>query len=78
MKQPRDQELQTALRIAKVFSGTQQAGGAFSDLKRIRNRRTTWFGEDELALRRRIDEYIERGGGGFGPNAGVTGGGEKI
>ena len=63
MKQPTDQELITAMRIAKVFSGTQQAGDAMEDLRRIRNRRTTWFGEDELALRRRLDEYIERGGG---------------
>ena len=67
MKQPTEQELRTAMRIAKVFSGTQQAGSAINDLKRIRDRKTSWFGQDENALRSEIDKYIEQGGGGYEP-----------
>lgn len=69
MGQPTNHELSIALRIAKVFCGTQQAGQAVHDLKRIRDRRTTWFGADELDLRKRIDAYIARGGGGFDAEA---------
>ena len=65
MEQPTNEQLQTAMRIAKIFSGTQQAGDTLSDLRRLRDRRTTWCGKDELSLRRQIDEYLEGGGGGF-------------
>jgi hypothetical protein len=58
MEQPTNQELRIALRIAKVFAGTAQAGPALHDLKRVRDRRTTWFDTEELALRKELDCYI--------------------
>lgn len=65
MEQPTEKELRTALRICKVFNQTPQKAGALHDLKRIRDRKTTWVGSEESALRIKIDKYIENGGGGF-------------
>lgn len=63
MQQPTEQELRTALRIAKVFSRTQQCGMAMLGLRRLRNKKTIWIGEEELALRDEIDTYTKVGGG---------------
>lgn len=54
MKQPTATELRTALRITRLI-GTPEAG---LDLKRIRDRKTTWLGGMENSLRDEIDVYL--------------------
>lgn len=63
--QPTNDELITAMRISKALHGSCTGGDAFHDLKRIRERRTTWVGEEDNALRVRLDRYIDNHGGGF-------------
>lgn len=52
--QPTDCTLMAALDRARKFGGF-----ALCDLKRLRYARTTWYGRDELALRREIDTYLD-------------------
>lgn len=54
MNQPTATEIITALRIAREI-GTPEAA---RDLQRIRERRTTWLGGMENALRIRVDNYL--------------------
>ena len=49
--QPTIEELRIAFSLAKEIQSTH-------DLKRIRDRKTTWYGRDELELRREIDTYL--------------------
>lgn len=54
MSQPTMPDLRTAMRIA-VAIGSECA---YRDLARIRDRKTTWIGCDENALRVEIDKLI--------------------
>lgn len=56
MSQPSATELYTALRIAREI-GTLEAA---RDLQRIRERKTTWMGGMENALRIEVDNYLRR------------------
>lgn len=61
LAQPSNNELRAALAAAR----TEDDSGAFHDdaksqaLWVLRERRTTWFDTDELALRREIDRFFE-------------------
>lgn len=54
MQQPTADELYNAIRIAREI-GTPEAA---RDLQRIRERKTTWVGNAENALRMAIDRYL--------------------
>lgn len=56
MNQPTAIELYNALRIAREI-GTPEAA---RDLQRIRERKTTWMGGMENALRIEVDSYLRR------------------
>jgi len=56
MNQPTATELYAALRIARE-SGTTEAA---RELQRIRERKTTWVGGWENALRFEVDRYLRR------------------
>ena len=51
MEQPTENELSLALEIAILL-------GEKTDLRRLRMRKTTWFGASENALRFEIDKYL--------------------
>ena len=60
MNQPTIQELQTAWTIAIELEGIAGAQSqAKIDLKRIRDRKKTWVGEEESRIRFAIDRYLE-------------------
>lgn len=56
MNQPTATEIYLALRIAREI-GTQEAA---RNLQRIRERKTTWMGGMENALRIEVDSYLRR------------------
>lgn len=56
MNQPTATEIFTALRIAREI-GTPEAA---RDLQRIRERKTTWMGGMENALRIEVDSYLRK------------------
>lgn len=56
MNQPTATEIYTALRIAREI-GTPEAA---RDLQRIRERKTTWLGGMENALRIEVDSYLRK------------------
>ena len=56
MNQPTATELYNALRIAREI-GTPEAT---RDLQSIRERKTTWMGGMENALRIEVDSYLRR------------------
>ena len=59
MEQPTIQELQTAWTIAIELEGIAGAQSqAKIDLKRIRDRKHTWVGEQENKLRFALDRYL--------------------
>lgn len=51
LPQPTNFELLLALRIAKAINSKV-------DFLRIRNRRTTWVGVEEIALRAEVDKFL--------------------
>ena len=63
--EPTEQELRNAMRICRVSNQTIQKSLDLSELQRIRDRKTTWFGASENALRIEIDRFLRNGGGGF-------------
>ena len=56
MNQPTNMEIITALRIAREIGTPESA----RDLQRIRERKTTWMGGMENALRIEVDSYLRR------------------
>ena len=50
---PTERELKTALEITKVIGKD-----ALPDLRRIRERKTSWLGAPENALRLEIDRFL--------------------
>lgn len=56
MNQPTNMQIITALRIAREI-GTPEAA---RDLQRIRERKTTWLGGMENALRIEVDSYLRK------------------
>jgi len=56
MEQPTATEIYTALRIAREI-GTLEAA---QDLQRIRERKTTWMGALEHALRIEVDSFLRK------------------
>lgn len=63
--EPTEQELKTAIRIVKVFFDTPQRARALKDLQCLRDRKKTWIGAEECALRVELDRFIREGGSGF-------------
>jgi hypothetical protein len=60
MDQPTIQEIQTAWTICIELEGIAGSQSqAKVDLKRIRDRKTTWVGKEENNLRFAIDRYLD-------------------
>ena len=55
MEQPAENELRIALKISKLIGET-------ADLRNARERKITWVGNSENALRIEIDEYLSLSG----------------
>ena len=57
--QPSKQELRIALELCKALTPAQlYQRHVIRDLQRIRNRKTSWFGASENALRIEIDRFL--------------------
>ena len=53
MQEPTLKDLQNALRISRLIGET-------TDLRRLREMKTTWFGSSENELRQKIDKFLRK------------------
>jgi hypothetical protein len=53
-KEPMIEDLRTALRHARTYSHWYNV----QDLRQMRNRKTSWIGSEEVALRKEIDAFL--------------------